>query len=396
MQQQELTSKQQAVELIKQAKHILLVTGRQPNNDQIGAMVALELILQRAGKQVNAIATGEMPKIGKVLDTNNISRDLNGIRDFIISLDTSQVEVDKLRYEVNENSLDVIISPFAGNFTAQDASFNYGAYKFDLVIVLGVSQIAKIDMILEQNPTIFDGLHLINIDSHRSNEQYGSVNFIEPQASSICEMLVGVIESVAQGMIDDKVATALLAGIMSSTQGFTGPNTTAKSLTIAAQMMSGGARQQEIVRALFTGSKGAQNVQNQEQSNVAAINQPQVFHPESKPKPAQPEPKLETVAEKLARQGVELTPSGVVMQHETITSEVVEDVTTIYEPESSSEDQTLDATQDQDSNVDNPSSKPDEGKQNIKKFANPVPTESLPATSKASSKPAKSSRSKKK
>jgi nanoRNase/pAp phosphatase (c-di-AMP/oligoRNAs hydrolase) len=239
--------------------------------------------------------TGQLPKSSQVLDTRRVSRDLSGIRDFIIRLDTSKVEVDKLRYDVNEGNLEVVISPFAGNFTAKDASFDYGAYKFDLVIVLGVSQIAKIDTILEQNPTIFDGIHLINIDSHRSNEQYGSVNYIEPQASSVCEMLVGIIESVAQGMIDYHVATALLTGIMSGTEGFTAPNTTAKSLTIAAQMMSGGAKQQDIVKVLFS-----QEPKTAQPQLVAA----KTTKPNSE--------KAETIAEKLAKKGVELTQGGVV------------------------------------------------------------------------------------
>jgi nanoRNase/pAp phosphatase (c-di-AMP/oligoRNAs hydrolase) len=293
--QQELTPKQQAVELIKQANHILLVAGKNPTDDQLSAMTALELILGRAGKQVSAIMTGQLPKSSQVLDTRRVSRDLSGIRDFIIRLDTSKVEVDKLRYDVNEGNLEVVISPFAGNFTAKDASFDYGAYKFDLVIVLGVSQIAKIDTILEQNPTIFDGIHLINIDSHRSNEQYGSVNYIEPQASSVCEMLVGIIESVAQGMIDYHVATALLTGIMSGTEGFTAPNTTAKSLTIAAQMMSGGAKQQDIVKVLFS-----QEPKTAQPQLVAA----KTTKPSSE--------KAETIAEKLAKKGVELTQGGVV------------------------------------------------------------------------------------
>lgn len=371
MQQQELTPKQQAVELMRQANHILLVTGRQPNNDQLGAMVALELILKRAGKQVSAIVTGEMPKISKVLDTHGISRSLDGIRDFIISLDTTQVEVDKLRYEVNDNSLDVIISPYAGNFTAEDASFGYGSYKFDLVVVLGVSQLTKIDSILEQNPTIFDGLHLINIDSHRSNEQYGSVNYIEPQASSVCEMLVGVVESVAQGMIDFNVATALLGGIMSSTQGFTGPNTTAKSLTIAAQMMSGGAKQQEIVHALFNNQNRTNSTNNNGQHGV--------FHPEKKTKKL--DHKSETVAEKLAKKGVELTPEGVVLQHDQELNEVLEDEVSKFE------------TNAETNNTDNSK---DEGEQSIKKFLGSEPDKLHRDTSKAGSKPVKSLRSKKK
>ncbi len=336
---QELTPKQQAVELIKQASHILLVSGKQLNNDQLSAMVALELILKRAGKNVSAIATGELPKVAKILDTKVISRDLTGIRDFIVRLDTSKVEVDKLRYEVNEDNLEVIVSPFAGNFTADDATFDYGAYKFDLVIVLGVSQISKIDSILEENPTIFDGLHLINIDSHRSNELYGSVNYVESQAGSVCEMLVGVIESVAQGMIDYHVATALLAGIMGATQGFTGPNTTAKSLTIAAQMMSAGAKQQEIVQTLFTHNNNSQNHTNKREINKPKAN---VFEKNSQ--------KTETVAEKLKKQGIELSQEGLVenKSQEIIKQEVLED-------ETSSE------------------AKEFEDKKSLKKFKNPRP-----------------------
>lgn len=351
--QQELTPKQQAVELIKQANHILLVAGKQPNNDQLGAMVALDLVLKRAGKQVSAIVTGEMPKAAQILDVRGISRDLTGIRDFIIRLDTSTVEVDKLRYEVNEDNLEVVVSPFSGNFTAQDASFDYGAYKFDLVIVVGVSQISKIDAILEENPTIFDGLHLINIDAHRSNEQYGSVNYIEPQASSVCEMLVGVLESVAQGMIDYHVATALLTGIMSSTSGFTAPNTTAKSLTIAAQMMSGGAKQQEIVGTLFGNHSTEPSTQTEfkpapklTEPKAEAQGESQKDNVESSEKPKTD--KDETVAEKLARQGVELTKDGVLKDART--GEAVK----MEEPDAHSSDQ-----------------KEKEDEQSPKKFKNP-------------------------
>ncbi len=305
--QQELTPKQQAVELIKQAHHILLVTGREPNNDQLSAMVALDLILQRTGKQVSAIITGDLPKAKQILDIKGISRDLTGIRDFIIRLDTKNVEVDKLRYETNEDNLEVIISPFSGNFNAQDATFDYGAYKFDLVIVLGASQISRIDKILEDNPTIFDGLHLINIVSHSSNENYGSVNYVEPQASSVSEMLVGIIESVAQGMIDYHVATAILTGIMAATKGFTGPNTTAKSLTIAAQMMSAGAKQQDIVNTLFSQARNdkpeVKKNDKKDSQTFSIMNPPKI---ESKK-----QEKAETIADKLAKQGVELTSEGV-------------------------------------------------------------------------------------
>src|SRR4029077_17320025 len=92
---------------------------------------------------------------------------------------------------------------------------------------------------------------LVNLDFHRSNEGYGAVNLIEPNASSLCEMLVALSESLQSGIIDAEIATTLLMGIVASTDRFTAAHTTSKSLTVAAQMMAAGARQQAVVKALY-------------------------------------------------------------------------------------------------------------------------------------------------
>lgn len=249
--QNELTPRQQASELIRQATNILIITGREPNNDQLSAIVALQRVLTRLQKQTNVVVTDRLPKSAELFDTKFVSRDLDGIRDFIIDVSMGNTTVDKLKYNVENDHLRVTVTPLNGNFKASDVTFDQGAYKFDLVIVIGVAQINKMDRIVTENPTIFDGLHLINIDYHRINENYGSVNVVDTNASSVCEILVSLIESLEQGMIDETVATALMCGIMSATSNFTTPSTTPKAMTIAAQMLSGGAKQQEIVKVLY-------------------------------------------------------------------------------------------------------------------------------------------------
>lgn len=257
MQTAELTSKQQTVELLRQAESVLIVTGREPNVDQVAAVYALQQILARLGKKSHAVITDAAPVAAeKILDTRHISRTLDGVRDFVVSLDLAQVEVDKLKYDIVDGRLDITITPAVGNFRPEDARFDYGSYQFDLVVVVGVHKLAQIDSMLEANPTLFDGLHLINIDYHRINENYGSVNFVETNASSVSELLIGTIESLGQGMIDADIATALLAGIMSATNRFTTSSTTSKTMTVAAQLLSGGARQQEVVRELFSAGAG--------------------------------------------------------------------------------------------------------------------------------------------
>lgn len=257
MQTAELTSKQQTVELLRQAESVLIVTGREPNVDQVAAVYSLQQILARLGKKSHAVITDPAPVAAeKLLDTRHISRTLDGVRDFVVSLDLAQVEVDKLKYDIVDGHLDITITPAVGNFRPEDARFDYGAYQFDLVVVVGVHKLAQIDSMLEANPTLFDGLHLINIDYHRINENYGSVNFVETNASSVSELLIGTIESLGQGMIDADIATALLAGIMSATNRFTTSSTTSKTMTVAAQLLSAGARQQEVVRELFSAGAG--------------------------------------------------------------------------------------------------------------------------------------------
>jgi nanoRNase/pAp phosphatase (c-di-AMP/oligoRNAs hydrolase) len=257
MQTAELTSKQQTVELLRQAESVLVVTGREPTVDQVAAVYALQQILARLGKKSHAVITDTIPTAAeKLMDARHISRTLDGVRDFVVSLDLAHVEVDKLKYDIVDGRLDITITPVVGNFRPEDARFDYGAYQFDLVVVVGVHKLLQIDRILESNPTLFDGLHLINIDYHRINENYGSVNFVEPAASSVSELLIGTIESLGQGMIDADIATALLSGIMSATNRFTTASTTSKTMTVAAQLLSGGARQQEIVRELYSAGAG--------------------------------------------------------------------------------------------------------------------------------------------
>lgn len=252
----ELTPKQQASELIRQANTILLVTAREPNNDQLASLVAMQAILAKLGKNVHAIVTDDLPKISAALDTSKINRNLEGIRDFVISLDMSRVEVDKLKYTIENGKLNIIATPHQGNFTAADASYSYGAYQLDLVIAIGVPSLSKIDRLHEANPTIFDGIHLINMDYHRINDSYGSVNLIDQSSSSVAEILVSVTESLGQGLIDAHIATAMLAGIMASTNRFSAPNTTPKAMTVAAQLMAAGAKQQEIVKVLYGNEAG--------------------------------------------------------------------------------------------------------------------------------------------
>ena len=128
--QTELTPKQQASELIKQAQNVLILTGREPNNDQLSAAIAVQRVLNKLQKQASVVITDKLPKCAELYDTQFISKELAGVRDFIISVDMHSVVVDKLKYNVENDKLNVTITPLNGNFVAKDVSFEQGHAHF--------------------------------------------------------------------------------------------------------------------------------------------------------------------------------------------------------------------------------------------------------------------------
>jgi nanoRNase/pAp phosphatase (c-di-AMP/oligoRNAs hydrolase) len=258
----DLTPKQQTSEAIRQADNILVTTGQHPSVDQVAAVIGLTMILRKFGKKVTAVISDTLPQSVSLLETSVLENKAGGgPRDFVLKVDTSKAEVDKLRYEMIDGKLNIFVTPFKGNFAPSDVTFDYGEahFDFDLAIILGVPNRGRIDRVFEQNPASFENAPVVNIDFHRSNENYGAVNLIEPNASSLSEILVALSESLQGGLLDDQIATAMLMGIVASTDRFTASHTTAKSLTVAAQMMAAGARQQSVVRALYKDGKGDRN-----------------------------------------------------------------------------------------------------------------------------------------
>lgn len=271
----DLTPKQQTSEAIRQAETILVMTGQRPSVDQVAAVIGLSMILRKVGKRVSAVVTDTLPSSVQILETDGVERNLGGLRDFILKLDTGKAQVDSLRYEQDDGKLNIHISPAKGGFAPSDVTFDYGEpnFRYDLAIVLGVPTRVRIDRAYEQNLQLFEQIPVVNLDFHRSNENYGAVNLIEPNASSLCEMLVALSESLQGGLLDAEIATTLLMGIVASTDRFTAAHTTSKSLTVAAQMMAAGARQQAVVKALYRGG-GEQGRSDSGQRNEARGEQP--------------------------------------------------------------------------------------------------------------------------
>lgn len=84
------------------------------------------------------------------------------------------------------------------------------------------------------------GRPLINIDHHNTNTQFGSINWVEPTATSTAEIVYRLL-CAAHCPIDATTASLLFAGIHTDSIGFSLPTTTADALEAAAQLVRLGA-----------------------------------------------------------------------------------------------------------------------------------------------------------
>lgn len=246
----------QIIDLILKSNKILVVPSCPPDGDSIGSALALFEGLQKLDKKVTVVSADPVPHSLQFLPNSNIIGDvIKENRDFIVTLDCNEAQVDKLKYEIVDNKVNIIITPKNGKFSENHVSFKQSGPDFDLVIAVDTADVNQLGTIYENNTDFFYSVPVINIDHHISNSNFGKVNYVDTAAASATEILFGVFKALEQRtqktLVSDKVATYLLTGILTDTGSFQNPNTTPRSLEVSAELVERGAAQQDIIKHVF-------------------------------------------------------------------------------------------------------------------------------------------------
>ncbi|HEY5550093.1 MAG TPA: hypothetical protein VIK37_02760 [Candidatus Saccharimonadales bacterium] len=244
------TAKQQVIERLKQANNILVTVSNNPSVDQLSACIGMTLFLNKLEKHATAVYSGQTPPAIEFLQPEKtLESTTDSLRDFIISLD--KAKADKLRYKVEDKFVRIYITPYRTSISQKDLVFSEGDFNVDVVLALGVRDKAQLDAAITQHGRILHDASVISVNAGQEKApDIGQINWQEPTASSLCEMLVSISEAFGTGLIDSQMATAFLTGIVAETQRFSNPKTSPKVMTMAAQLMAAGANQQLIVSKL--------------------------------------------------------------------------------------------------------------------------------------------------
>lgn len=241
------SAKQQIVDKVKNSTNILVTVSNNPSVDELSAALGLTVMLNNMKKHATAVFSGQIPPAITFLDPEKtFENTVDSLRDFIIALDKEKA--DHLRYKVEGEVVKIFITPYRTTITSDDLDFSQGDYNVELVLALGVKNQESFDTALEAHGRILHDATVATVMAGGDTSDLGSIGWRDESASSLSEMMVSLSEALRgdKPLLDEQIATAFLAGIVAATERFSNNRTSARVMTMAAQLMGAGANQQLI------------------------------------------------------------------------------------------------------------------------------------------------------
>lgn len=131
---------------------------------------------------------------------------------------------------------------------------------YDLVVLCDCGEAARAGTIRERHPDLFAGTPILALDHHASSDGSEDLAWMDQEAAATCEMvaLIALRLGVALDEGEGRLATVLMAGIVMDTATFAHPNTTPRTLRLAAALLEAGAPLAEISRRIYRTKPDAQ------------------------------------------------------------------------------------------------------------------------------------------
>jgi nanoRNase/pAp phosphatase (c-di-AMP/oligoRNAs hydrolase) len=246
-----LSPKQQAFDLINKSQNVLIVLPRDYTADALGSGLALTMLAKDLGKKADLIIQEAVPeKLSFLPGLEMAKSQVAPLRDFIISIDTSQKKIRQLRYENKDSVLKIFLAG-PESLEQKDIRLDPGPFNYDSLAIIDAPDLEMLGQFYEKYPDLFFEKPILNIDHKSGNEYFGEINLVEPTSSSCAEIIADFINSFFPNQITAPLATCLLAGIIEETHSFQKTNTTPQTFSLASLLITHGAEKERIVQSLY-------------------------------------------------------------------------------------------------------------------------------------------------
>lgn len=203
---------------ISASQKILITLPARPSFDQVASALSFFLSLQSAGKTVFVTCPTPMTvEFNHLVGIDKVSEKIHGT-DLIVSFNYPPDQIEKVSYNDDSGrpNLVVQIKQGAPVLSEKEARFSYAGVGVDLMVTLGVKDLNQ----LPQGEYPLE--NIVDIDIDRENLQFGQVNIIDSEASSLSEVVLGIISGLGLPL-DVDTAQNILNGIWMKTNNLTDP-----------------------------------------------------------------------------------------------------------------------------------------------------------------------------
>lgn len=188
---------------VRESAKILVNVHKSPDPDSVGCALAMYKALSGMGKQVEVVCPDGLPRTLEFLPDSKVVR---------------RVDFSK---------------------------FDFSGY--DLFLCLDTGSIKNV---LGPSVEKIPDIDFVVIDHHKTSANYGKINLVDSSISSCAEIIHSVFKDWGVFM-DKDISQCLLTGIIGDTGGFQYPQVSARTFTIASELVESGADREEIVFNIF-------------------------------------------------------------------------------------------------------------------------------------------------
>lgn len=229
---------------LKEGASIFIVFGGNVTVDHVGAALALFLTFKKAGFDALVASPSEMrAEFTYLVGLDKVGRTI-GNRNLVISFkDYQPGSVDKVSHNDDVgDKFELTIQPKSGHKAPDPSKIDYyftGA-QADLIFIIGTARFEDLGSLYESETNLFHDTPTVIINKHQ-NTAYGSINIVDSNASSLCELTAEVLENLGYPAEGD-IASNLLSGIDFATNRFQNPVISADAFTVAGKLLASGGK----------------------------------------------------------------------------------------------------------------------------------------------------------
>jgi phosphoesterase RecJ-like protein len=187
----------QVVQLIEQQQRFMITSHIRPDGDGLGSGLALYWMLRDLGKDADVVLRDRVPPAYNVLPASDL---------VIVQSDVTQ--------------------------------------RYDAAFIIECSDVERPGL-----PSLKDQF-VVNIDHHSTTGPFGDINWIDPTAAAVGEMIYNLCKALGVE-VTKEIAECIYTALLTDTGSFHFSNTTERTLKIASELVRRGVEPARISQALF-------------------------------------------------------------------------------------------------------------------------------------------------